>query len=179
MIKNVIPVNILLFAAFCFLNCSLITDFDSALLESEDAGELYSLDANIDDPVDVILYDNGTASIVLELDEPLPDVDDEILLSMIDVGIIRVMVQNEETDVSARLAEGTRVEDGSSPNSAGEYALYLNETRDELGVLFWNETESGQALQVDDNYRAIIDVTPNRIFVAELFTRDVVISESE
>jgi hypothetical protein len=179
MIKNVIPVNILLFAAFCFLNCSLITDFDSALLESEDAGELYSLDANIDDPVDVILYDNGTASIALELDEPLPDVDDEILLSMIDVGIIRLTVLNEDTDVSTHLAEGTRVEDGSSPNSAGEYALYLNETRDELGVLFWNETESGQALQVDDNYRAIIDVTPNRIFVAELFTRDVVISESE
>jgi hypothetical protein len=88
-------------------------------------------------------------------------------------------VQNEDTDVSTHLAEGTRVEDGSSPNSAGEYSLYLNETRDELGVLFWNETESGQTLQVNGNYRAIVDVTPNRIFVSEIFSRDVVVSESE
>ncbi len=176
MIKNIIPVNILLFSAFCCLNCSLITDFDSALLESED---VYSLDANIDDPVDVVLYDNGTASIALELDEPLPDVDDEILLSMIDEGIIRLTVQNEETDVSTNLAEGKRVDDGSSPNSAGEYSLYLNEARDELGVLFWNKTESGQTLQVNGNCLAIVEVTTNRIFMAEMFFRDVAVSESE
>jgi hypothetical protein len=176
--KNVMAVNVLLFTALFCLNCSLITDFDSDLLVEEDGGGLYSLSALISNPVEVILYDNGTASSTFELDEVLPDVDDETLLSMIDMGIITLEVLNVDTSVSTNLTEGTRLEDGSSPNSAGEYVLSVNETRDEVGVLFWNETTDGQALHEDGNYRAIFNVARNNIFESESFIRDVNVTAS-
>jgi hypothetical protein len=177
--KNLMPVHILLVTALFCLNCSLVTNFDPDLLVDGDAGALYSLAANIADPVEVVLFDNGTASIVLELEEPLPDEDDETYFAMIDEGIIDLTVLNNDTLVSTDLTDGTRIDDGSSPSSAGEYVLSLNETRDELGVLFWNETENNQSLREDGNYSTVVEVSDNRIIEAEVILRDVTVSTSQ
>ncbi len=175
--KNLMRINVLLFAALFCLNCSLVTDFDPDLLVDEDAGALYSLSDNIIDPVEVTLYDDETASIVLELEEVLPDEDDETLLSMIDTGIISLEVVNVDTRVSINLTEGTRVDDGTDPSEPGQYALSLNGARDEIHVVFWNETTGGQGLQAGGNYRAIVNVAPNSIFVSESIIRNVDVFE--
>ena len=167
------------FASISFglaLNCSAITDFDRSLLDEEDASSLYSLAANIDNPVEVDLYDNGTASITLMLAEPLPEEDDDILLDLIDEGIVSLEVVNLDTLVSTNLTDGERLDDGSSPSGPGEYVLSLNDARDEVGVLFWNETEEGQSIRVDGSYRAIVDVAPNDYFATEAIIRSVVVS---
>ena len=54
--------------------------------------------------------------------------------------------------------------------------LSLNDARDEVGVLFWNETAEGQSIRVDGSYRAIVDVAPNDYFATEAIIRSVVVS---
>ncbi len=153
--------------------CTLITDFPAA----KDAGggetELYSLNLNIDDPVDVALLADANAQIVLSLDEPMPAEDDDSLLAgLLDTAIDLTIMSTAEGGISVDLTEGTRVD--RVPSGEGEYRIELNSERDEVTITFRNEV-SGRSLSEDGAYKAAIVVAPNYYFAIESFERDVTV----
>lgn len=163
------------------LGCSLITDFPDDLLDSDSTSDgtdsdvfPYSLESNITGDIEVTLNDDDTASVTLVLDTPLPEAEngDASFVALIGV-TLNLEIQNNDSGVTANIKNGKRVT--TTPDSAGEYQLTLNVSRDELQIEFYNETEQGQTLHENGNYDAKISVTPNSYFEIETFTRDVVV----
>ena len=173
MVIKATKVCILLMALVSF-GCSLITNFDPALLEDEDGGDLYSIAANLPDPIEVILQGDD-ATIVLSLDDPIPDVDEDLIYDTI-VESIGLTVINEETGVSTHLTEGRYVE--GQPNAPGEYTIEVSEDRYGISTRFVNETVGGQAMREDGDYRALVEVAPNDIFETDVLVRDVVVASA-
>ena len=82
-------------------------------------------------PIGVFDSGVGGLTVLKAIAEALPEEDDDILLDMIDEEIISLEVVNLDTGVSTNLADGERLDDGSSPSGPGEYVLSLNDARNE------------------------------------------------
>ena len=154
------------------IHCSLATEFDESKLDGGSA--YYSLEANILEPVDVTLLDNGNAEIALDLAEPLPDAEDSTLAALLN-SAIHLTVANTETGVTTNLTQGNRTED--EPANPGEYRIIIDDDRGGVSILFRNETVAGQTLRSDGAYEATVEVTANLIFAIENFTRAVDVSD--
>jgi len=152
--------------------CELITDFE---LASED---LYSLEANMSDTIEVSLLPNEHGEIVLELADPLPDASEETLRALLADGTITLAVQKTGTEWSFTLADG---EETSSITTTGDYHLELSADRTVVTIVFYNEVEDAQggfhSLDTDGDYTASITVQNNDYFLTESFTVEVDVTE--
>lgn len=155
--------------------CTMITDFSGGDAGA-DGGDLYSLDDNLTEAVQVQLSANYTGEITLQFVEPLPEAEsDDALLALITDGTVDLVVTNDETGVNFNLAaDGQYSEDISV---AGDYNLELGTSRDIIIVHFYNEV-SGSSLHADGDYSATIDVLQNDYFLMESFNREVQVFEN-
>jgi len=171
---TVVSISILFMTIGAF-GCTVVTDFPDI-----DETELYSLEANLANPVVVTLLDNGNATISLTLEEALPETDEggdsEIAALLGDTVQVTVRSLAEgATPPTADLTQGEPVT--NEPSDPGQYQITLNQARTTATIVFRNDTVGGQSLKETGEYEAAIDVRPNSYFAIESFSRDVDISD--
>ena len=162
--------------------CSAITDFTIPPEEGEDtstggdagnAPELYSIDENLAEQMEITLQDDSTGTLTMRFASPLPEPEegDEMLEDLLG-DVITLEVQNDD-GISVLLSDGELI--SGTPNDEGEWSIEIgNGDRTEVDVTFYNEFE-GRAMQDGDEYTARIEVAENDYFVEESFSRDVTV----
>ncbi len=180
-------VNLLIVAlsvAVLTLGCTLATDFDEGKLE-ENGCDPYRLSEEIEDgTVEVTIQGNGNAVLSLALDNPIcgteelkeADLDDEKLAALLgtEIGLV---VTNEETGVTANLMDGERTD--STPTAQGQYQISINSDRNQIDIVFRNETKNSLTLHEGGDYLASIEVSEiASFFTSEVITLDVVVSNA-
>jgi hypothetical protein len=165
--------------------CSAITDFPPMPEEEgedtspRDAGmppaELYSIDDNLADNIEITLHDDSTGTLTMSFDAPLPSHEegDSALEDLIG-DIITLEVQNDD-GINVTLSDGERI--SGTPDDEGEWTIELgNDFRTEVNVTFYNEFE-GRSMQDGDEYTANIAIAENDYFEEESFVRDVTVTQ--
>ena len=169
--KQITMMTIVPFLILVTTGCSWITDFDGSLLDT-DLPSLYSLSENVANEIEVELLENGTATISIDLLNPLPEAKDSADLLVLLGQTVSLQVEKMTTGVTVNLTDGSRI--NTQPTSAGQYMLSLEEDRLTVSVIFMNETVNGKSLDENESYVASISVvTENSFFIEETFTRDV------
>ncbi|TPV94608.1 MAG: hypothetical protein B7733_14420 [Myxococcales bacterium FL481] len=97
-------------------------------------------------------------SVVVPFSYPVPSADDSDLQSALSASV-SLVVRNDSSGATANLMSGALV--NATPTASGQYAVALNETRDELTVTFFNETGAGQSLTMAGSYTATLSVATN------------------
>ncbi|MCP4602260.1 MAG: hypothetical protein GY847_17370 [Proteobacteria bacterium] len=157
--------------------CTAITDFEDADSGTDTGTETsvdpYKLSENVSDPVQVSLLTNGNASLTFELEEELPQAEqgDYKLADDLLGSAVQLIVMNTAGNITANLKDGDRID--ADPSDPGQYTIGVDDDRDKIVIVFFNETKDNLSLQSDGMYKAEINIQPNSYFFIETFERNV------
>ena len=164
------------FLAATLMSCTLITNFDDPGDGGDD--ERYSLEANVEDPVGVVLKNDRDAIITLSLLDTLPKRDDDgSVLEQILSSAITLTLENQSSGATVDLTQGTLVQD--VPDQPGEYRITTTTDRDQITVEFFNQIQDGRSLGENGNYEAVVEIMENDYLETETFTRDVTVTKQQ
>ena len=142
--RGLVMASVLLFAA--------CTDDGS---DESDKGEVDR--SALEDGLSVTL-DKSMGTLILPFSLPVPDGDQADMENEF-ASAVSLVVKNNVSGATVSLMSGTMAAD--MPEGPGEFSVALNDDRDAMMVIFYNETLAGQSLHDSGDYLATLSIATN------------------